>query len=571
MSILEQSGLSKKEIQDRVKETIDRMKGLINEETALYIIIKEMGLDSGEHKSEASSERDLNINEVTEPINNLCTVGRVIDFTKPRTFTRKNGKGKGQYSRFWLKDTTGEITVVLWDQKANYVEHKGFGVNELVRIVNGQSKPNRDGKIEIHVGNRGDLELNPTDVDYTKYPKFDQSSEVTKIKDISMNQRRINVQGQIILKPEPRIIDKPDKTLTLQKITIQDDSGSIPVIFWNEASEQIKDFQEGDTIFMDNLYAKPQFRNKDKLELTFSRNSSAKLIRKAKEGEPIHKPVAIKEVIEKEGVFTIQGQVTQVDDLKEITFKDNSTGYLLSIVVSDETEAIRVTFWRDDAELYSDLEVGDKIILKKVQIRFSSYSNRNEATFRRGSELIKDDSIDISETHELPQRRRAVGSTRDSFTGDYINIGDIDSEGFQEIKGFVAKEISRITVYEACTKCRRKAENCNCPDGPESLEFRQILNLLIDDGTGSIRTTFIGDNADKIIGLDAADVKISLEEDLDNNFLKELSQQIVGRDFIIKGRVKFSDYTNKYELVVNAFKEMDPSQEARRIVEKIEN
>jgi hypothetical protein len=45
-TLLINSGLSKKEIDKSVKSSIEKMHGMINEETALYVLIKEKGLDS---------------------------------------------------------------------------------------------------------------------------------------------------------------------------------------------------------------------------------------------------------------------------------------------------------------------------------------------------------------------------------------------------------------------------------------------------------------------------------------------------------------------------------------------
>ena len=51
-------------------------------------------------------------------------------------------------------------------------------IDEIVRILNGSVKKNRDGEIELHVGNRGDVEINPNDVDNKKYPKINQKDDL---------------------------------------------------------------------------------------------------------------------------------------------------------------------------------------------------------------------------------------------------------------------------------------------------------------------------------------------------------------------------------------------------------
>jgi ssDNA-binding replication factor A large subunit len=253
MKILEKSGLSKKDIEEKVKQTIDRMKGLINEETALYILIKELGLDSNEHRQESSSEKDTFIKEIKEPSNNICVVGRIIDKTPVREFTKKNDGKKGLLSKFSINDGTGSINVILWDDRAKYVDQEDFKLNELVRVLNGQVKKDKEGKFEIHIGNKGDIELNPTDVDYKLYPKQELTnnsngpsvmSKSIQISDINSTVKNVSIEGEIVLIDDPKIIDKKEKTLTLQKLMIKDSSGTITIVFWNEDIQKLKEFIE---------------------------------------------------------------------------------------------------------------------------------------------------------------------------------------------------------------------------------------------------------------------------------------------------------------------------------------
>ena len=425
------------------------------------------------------------------------------------------------------------------------MEHEDFKINEIVRILNGYIRKNRDGEIELHVGNRGDVEINPKDVDNKKYPKINQQGDLKNISDFTIQMKRATVQGMVIVIYDLRTFDKKNSLEKgkVQRIIIKDDTGNIPVVFWNEDTNKLRDINEGTKILLSNLNIKSQFRNKDKLELHYQNGSSLKKIEEAgKNNELLNKITAIDEVLNQDGIFNIQGEVVNIENIREIEFKDGRKSKLLAMDLSDDTGAIRITFWGEEAEKYKDLKVGEKIKLNKIDIKRSNFSNRNEGTFRQRSQLEQNLNLNFEKTHKIPtQINKKSGG---NFKGNYTNIKDIDKDGFYEIKGFILKEINRITVYEACSVCFKKVDNCKCSEGATNTEYRMIINPIIDDGTDTIRVTFIGDNAEKLLNLEPIDVKIKIDGEEQNDFFKEISLDLMGKDLAILGRAKYSDYSD---------------------------
>ncbi|TFF87180.1 MAG: hypothetical protein EU550_03750 [Promethearchaeota archaeon] len=199
-------------------------------------------------------------------------------------------------------------------------------------------------------------------------------------------------------------------------------------------------------------------------------------------------------------------------------------------------------------------------------LRYSNFSGRNEVSFIKDSDIEFID-LDIKNLKEIEISSKSSPS---SFSREYTKINEINSKGVFEIKGYIPKELKNITIYTACPKCYKKIEDCKCSE-PTTPEERMILNTLVDDGYGTIRTTFIGDIAEKLIK-EKTDViaKIKGTPDFDP-LLKKLSSKILGKDLIIKGKSKFSDFTKMYELVAYNFKEMDPNEEIKELINEIEN
>jgi len=53
-------------------------------------------------------------------------------------------------------------------------------------------------------------------------------------------------------------------------------------------------------------------------------------------------------------------------------------------------------------------------------------------------------------------------------------------------------------------------------------------------------------------------------------FLEKISADLIGKDIIIKGRAKFSDFSNAYELVASNFQYVDIGKELELEVKELE-
>ncbi len=561
--IIEDTGLTRKEIQNLVEDKKNELKGLISEEGALFIIAKELGVDIKGENKELLKEIEIFISDITQNMKNITLYGRIKEIYKINSFEKSDGN-KGYVGSFLLNDNTGDARIVLWDNQVNIFTEPNFEKNELIKIINGSAKKGKYGGMEIHVGSYGKVILSPEDVDYKKYPKITYKS--INITDINLNLNSVAIEGKIIqLFPKKEFTRKDGEVGKVQSLTLLDASGSIRITFWNEETEKLNELKINDVISVTNLNPRLSTLDSKTIELMANRNTNI-TIKKGDldiKGETIKN---IKELQNRRGIVSFEGIITSVDNIKTISLKSGDDVSLLGFIVSDNTDGIRVTLWRDNAEEYSKLlNVGQGLLLKNVLVKFSSFSNRNEISLINDSTLeLKDLEIKNLKSIEL------VGTERQAnFSGNYTKINTINTPGIIEIKGFIAKDLNNISVYEACTNCFKKLENCSCDQG-ENTELRMIINLIIDDGTGTIRTTFMGEKAEKIIGVKTTNIAQIKETPEFEKFLEKKSSEFLGKDIIIKGRAKFSDYSNQYEISVYDFKDISIDEELERVMKKIE-
>ncbi|MBD3215046.1 MAG: DUF2240 family protein [Candidatus Lokiarchaeota archaeon] len=561
--IIEETGLTKKKIEDLVNEKKQELKGLISDEGALFIIAKELGVDVKNQNNELIQEIEINVSDITSDMRNITLVGRIKEIYRIFKFNRKDGS-EGKVGSFLLHDKTGDIRVVLWDEQTDILKSPGFDINELVKVINSYAKDGKYG-VEIHIGRLGKIILSPEDVNYKNYPKI--TKEIIPIEEINLSQRSISTKGKVLrVTPVNKFERKDGSEGKVRSLHLVDSTGSIRITFWNEDTEKFKEVKKGDNIKITNL--NPRQSNFNKREIELFANSNSKIVHINEEIDLKGNFVDdIKSLQNIENIVSFKGIVSSVDNLKKVTLKSGEEVSLFSFVVSDETDGIRVTLWRDLAEKYSEkIENSQGVYLKNVMLRFSSFYKRKEISFIENSEIEFID-LKIDQIKELSAKNTTERSS--NFTRNYSNIKEINSSGFFELKGVIVKEINSITVYDACSKCFKKVDNCQCEEMGE-IEIRMILNLVIDDGTDTIRCTFIGENAEKLIGEKTEIVsKIVDSPDIDT-FLDKINQKILGKDILVRGKAKYSDFSNLYEVIVYDFKYLNIDNELEHIINKIE-
>jgi len=561
--IIEDTGLTRKEIQNLVEDKKNELKGLISDEGALFIIAKELGVDIKNENKDLLKDIEIYITDITQNMKNVTVFGRIKEIYNTNSFKRNDGTN-GFVGSFLLHDNTGDARIVLWDDQVKIFNEPNFEKNELVKIINGNAKKGKYGDLEIHVGRYGKIILSPEDVDYNKYPKITFKS--ININDINLNLKSISIEGKIIqISPIREFTRKDGGFGSVRSLTLLDSTGSIRVTFWNEDTEKMSAFNNDDFISITNL--NPRLSSLDSKTIDLVANKNTIIAKKDKDidikGDFKKK---IKNLQKSKGVVSFDGIITSVDNIKTISLKSGEDVSLLGFIISDDSDGIRVTLWREKAEEYSKLlNVGQGLSLKNVLVKYSNFSNRNEISLIKESILeLKDIEIKNLKRIDLSKQGRAT-----NFSGNYTKVESIEASGTIEIKGFIAKDLNNITVYEACKNCYKKVENCTCGKG-DNTEFRMILNLIIDDGTGTIRTTFMGEQAEKLIGVETANVVQLKETPEFEKFLEKKSSEFLGKDVIIKGRAKFSDYSNQYEISVYDFKDINIDDELERVMKKIE-
>jgi len=239
----------------------------------------------------------------------------------------------------------------------------------------------------------------------------------------------------------------------------------------------------------------------------------------------------------------LSGKILRKYEVRE--FKtERGEGKVMRILLGDETGSIMAVVWDstviDSFEKYNESDV----------IRISNgYVRENNGL--KEIHLGKDSGVErsnenISVAEFKPQRLRK-------------KISELGEGDFCEISGTVV-QLFEPRFYIACPECNKKIEGSNCEKhGTVTPKEVPVFNFFFDDGSDSVRVVAFRENAEKILGAKGEGIKEKKFEDL--------RRDVLGKQFMINGKVVKNEMTNTNEFIANEVGELNALEVANELVE----
>ncbi|ELY84282.1 single-stranded DNA binding protein [Natrinema altunense] len=165
------------------------------------------------------------VEDLSLGLSNVNLVGVLLDTDSVRTFDRDDGS-EGKVSNLVLGDSTGRVRVTLWDEQADLATELEAGTT--VEVIDGYVK-DRDGSLELHVGNRGTVEEIDATVEYVP--------ENTPIEDVEIDQV-VDLAGVVRSADPKRTFDRDDGSEgQVRNIRVQDATDDIRVALWGDKAD----------------------------------------------------------------------------------------------------------------------------------------------------------------------------------------------------------------------------------------------------------------------------------------------------------------------------------------------
>ena len=266
------AGLSEQEIKEELKKMENEYQDIVSENGMLLMIAKKKDLPIiQELYKELENEIDydelaISISEVREGMSNIVLLGKIQHIYKPRKFVHKDGT-PGKIGSFLLNDGTGGVKIVLWGEQIKVITLEFFKINELIRIIGGYAKKNREGDIDVHVSKKGQVILAPDDVELRRFPllqglQFSESDDKDLLSIPDKEDKFISIIEGTVVKIEQfeeKELKNGEMTFLL-RFLFASESSTVTVVVWGmQAVEYLKMIDETRVIRLKNVKLK---RNK---------------------------------------------------------------------------------------------------------------------------------------------------------------------------------------------------------------------------------------------------------------------------------------------------------------------
>jgi replication factor A1 len=349
--------ISEEEIAERLKKEKSRTSGFISDDTLLRMIAADLGMEMQPGELAAPT---LSVVDLVPSLSDVTVVGRVVAVFPPRTF---NGDRKGKLASLLIADGTGIVRVVMWNDRTKLVESGGIKVGQILRVSHAYSKEGRGGKVELHVGEKCSVELDPAGFEPRDYPAI--SRFATNINEITLDKknRTVNVVGHVEKLFPASAFEREDSSPgKVMRFTIADKTGEITVVVWNEKVDELQTvLKEHTRLQIVNARVKKTVGPKPEIHV-----GSETYVGMFMPDEEFLKMSDLKEDLVD---VNVEGQVVTKPLLRNVRTFKQETVRLVSFELKDDTGKIWVSAWGRHGSVAKDLKVGDRIILKNAYVR----------------------------------------------------------------------------------------------------------------------------------------------------------------------------------------------------------
>lgn len=251
--------LTRQEVHKMIAKKKEGVGEFFTDETAARIVASELGVEI----VQKPLQLEILIQDLVSGLNDVTVAGRVVTVYPPKTFTRRD-LTEGKFARLLIADKSGTLKVVLWDDKADLVETGKVEQGQIIEVSHGYVREGLDGKLELHVGSRGNIQISPPEAAEINYPPI--TRWVKKVGEIRED-GPITVEGTIATTPTVReVVTSRNEKVAVASFELRDDTGKIGVSAWRKLADVAKGLAVGTRIRIKNAYARKGLA--DQLELT---------------------------------------------------------------------------------------------------------------------------------------------------------------------------------------------------------------------------------------------------------------------------------------------------------------
>lgn len=351
--------------QEQVLALIDEKKkegrGLLSDEGAARLVAEELLV-----QTRGTELGRMRVKDLVSGLNDVSISGRVLLAWPPQQFQRRDGT-PGRVIRLVLVDKTGRVRCALWDKHVDVLSRTGNMQGRILRIGHAYTRQGLTGDTEVHAGDRASIDIDPQDMPTADFPEFREL--FTPLGKLAADAYQLNVVGVIQAEPRHYTFQKEDRPGSVLRTVIADESGTMPLVAWNERAEELREVKRGDILQV--LNARTRLDTNGHPELHVESRSQVEILPTPPDHfrMPVTKTYKVADLTGQHASVDLSVSVLVKGPPQEVKRSTGETTKVARLIVGDESGMVSLSLWDDKAELVDQLTEGETVDLRGISIR----------------------------------------------------------------------------------------------------------------------------------------------------------------------------------------------------------
>ncbi len=231
------------------------------------------------------------------------------------------------------------------------------------------------------------------------------------------------------------------------------------------------------------------------------------------------------------------GKIINLFPVRTFTTKKGDAGKVVNFILADDTSNTKVVLW----------DTNHISLIEKGEIKEGSF-------IEIGNGSMRSNEIHLGSFSELKKSKEVLDNLVTEKILKEKSISDFKLADNVSTRAFIVQAFDPKFFY-VCPECRKKAiseaEGFSCAEhGKINPEKRALINLVLDDGTETIRSVLFQDALDSL--------KMGDLENQENLIIQR--QNLLGKEMVFSGDIRMNKFFNNPELIVESVKEINPDE-----------
>ncbi len=249
----------------------------------------------------------------------------------------------------------------------------------------------------------------------------------------------------------------------------------------------------------------------------------------------------------------VLGKVVNKFEVREFE-REGKKGKVGNFILGDETGTIRVACWHEQTGVLDGMKEGDVVLIKSGYAKENNLNQKEIHLNERSKALINPDGEKVGEIKQgLNYERKKFGELKEGMNG-------------LEVLGTIV-QVFDPRFFVVCPECRKKVVEkeggFHCEEhGKVEPERSYVMNLVLDDGSGTIRCVFWKNQTNTLLGKKEEEM-LAFKDNL--GLFGDVKTELLGEQFRLVGRVSRNDMFDRLEFSAQMVFKADAAEEIKRL------